>query len=136
VTPVPVTSGRHRPPTEPEIEAYFEIEAELPPASGGVGELGPELAFGTAPRRDADDDHESVSITIERDRTRVTVTETSEQTITVTVTEPDAARPHAITAADGALVSGSISIPSDNLESDPPPGAPRRAKRHSEGWDE
>jgi serine/threonine protein phosphatase PrpC len=130
-TPVPTASGRHRPPTEPEIEAYFEIEADLPPASGGAGDPGLELAFGTAPGRDPDDDHESVSITIERDRTRVTVTETSEQTITVTVAEPDVARLRPITAEDGALVSGSISIPSD-LEPDPPV-ASRRAKRHSEG---
>jgi hypothetical protein len=134
-TPAPIASPRHRPPTEPEIETYFEIEAELPPQSVGEGDLGPELAFGTA-RHDDDDEHESVSITIEHDRTRITVTETSEQTLTVTVTEPpEVARPRAITAEDGASVSGSITIPSD-LEPDPAPVPPRRAKRHSEGWDE
>lgn len=136
---MPVASGRLRPPTEPEIEAYFEIEAELPPQSGGEGDLGPELAFAVAPRGGLafDDEHESVSITIEKDRTRVTVTETSDQTLTVTVTEPlDVARPRAITAEDGASVSGIITIPSDILEPDPAPMAPRRAKRHSEGWDE
>jgi serine/threonine protein phosphatase PrpC len=136
----PVASGRPRPPTEPEIEAYFEIEADLPPQPGGEGgesDLGAELAFGIALRGDLDDEHESVSITIQQDRTRVTVIETSEQTLTVTVTDPpDVVRPRAITAEDGASVSGIISIPSDTLDPDPAPVPPRRAKRHSEGWDE
>jgi hypothetical protein len=136
----PVASGRPRPPTEPEIEAYFEIEADLPPQSGGEGgesDLGTELAFGIALRGGLDDEHESVSITIQKDRTRVTVIETSEQTLTVTVTDPpDVVRPRAITAEDGASVSGIISIPSDTLDPDPAPVPPRRAKRHSEGWDE
>jgi serine/threonine protein phosphatase PrpC/CRP-like cAMP-binding protein len=136
----PVPAGRPRSPTDPEIETYLEIEAELPPAPGGDADVGPELSFGAAPRRAAevDEEHESVSITIEGERTRVTVTETSEQTLTLTVTEPpDVVRPRAITAEDGASVSGIITIPSDVLEPDPEPvPPPRRAKRHSEGWDD
>ncbi|HET7502290.1 MAG TPA: protein phosphatase 2C domain-containing protein [Kofleriaceae bacterium] len=135
VTPVPAPAmrdrARPRPPTEPEIEAYLEIEADLPPESA-ASDAHPELAFGLPLRGglDPDDDHESVSITIEEDRTRVTVTEDSGQTLLVMVTEPDAARPRAITAEDGSAVSGIISIPADLPPA--PVAMPRRAKRHSD----
>jgi PPM family protein phosphatase len=147
-SPAPAVSSRHgdtaggrahyRPPTEPEIETYLELEAELPPESGGGPDLEAAFAFGPAARsarEELDEEHASVSITIEDDRTRVTetVTETSFHTLTVTVTEPvpAIARPRRITAEDALAVSGTI-------DDGPPPDAlpPRRAKRHSEGWDD
>jgi PPM family protein phosphatase len=140
-TSPPVAAGDRaaiRPPSEsePEIEAYFEIEAELPPEAGSEldrleSELALSLALGS--ERYADE-HESVSITIEEDSLRVTktvtVTETDSQVFTLTVTEPgalDPARPRAITAEDGNAVSGTIVDPSS---------PPRRARRHSEGYEE
>ena len=131
-------SGRPvlRMPTEPEIETYLELEAELPPEGASEldrleAELALNLALGS---RLFDDEHESVSITIEEDSLQVTqtvtVTETDSQTLTLTVTEPgvaDPERPRAITAEDGAAVSGTIS--------DPPAGS-RRARRHSEGYED
>ena len=60
-----------------------------------------------------------------------TTTETEAHTLTVTVTEPDNSEaPRAITAEDGAEVSGSISIPEDA------PKRHRRARRQSDGWDD
>jgi hypothetical protein len=76
-----------------------------------------------------------VSITIEEEGRRVieTTTETSSHTLTVTVTEAVSSEyQRAITAEDGAEVSGSISIPEDT----PPPPPRRRAKRQSDGWDD
>jgi len=123
-----------RPPTDPEIETYFEIEADLPPEHGDDPELESEMALGIAlgVGGPPDDEDEQVSITIVEDGARVieTITETSSQTLTLTVTEPgaddDRRWPRAITAEDGAAVSGTISIPEERA---PPP---RRAKRHSE----
>ena len=119
-----------RQPTDPEIEKYLEIEAELPPASGEADDLEPELGLGGEPH----DEHESVSITIEDGTTRVieTVTEDDSQTLTVTVTESAAAEPppprrRAITSQGGGAVSGKI-------EDGPEP--PRRAKRQSEGYED
>ena len=61
-----------------------------------------------------------------------TTTETEGHTLTVTVTEPaNSEPPRAITAEDGAEVSGSISIPED-----PPSKRHRRARRQSDGWDD
>jgi hypothetical protein len=117
-----------RPPTDPEIETYVELEADLPPESGIDPDIESELALSG----DLEAEHESVSITIEDGNTRVieTVTETDAHTLTLTVTEPvgdlESIRPRAITADDGVAVSGTISIPEDR--------APRRAR--SEGRDE
>jgi len=118
-----------RPPTDPEIETYLELEAELPPASGEADDLEPELGLGGEPH----DDHKSVSITIEDGTTRVieTVTEDDSQTLTLTVTEPAAAEPpprrRAITSQGGGAATGTI-------EDSPEP--PRRAKRQSEGYED
>ena len=136
-TPVPVRSdsARRRPPTDPEIETYLELEADLPPGPGSEPDL--ESEFALSALSDADDEHESVSITFEEEGRRVieTTTETSTHTLTVTVTEIDdgADRARAITAEDGSSVSGTISIPEDTP---PPPPPRRRAKRQSEGWDD
>jgi serine/threonine protein phosphatase PrpC len=118
-----------RPPTDPEIETYLELEAELPPASGEADDLEPELGLGGEPH----DDHKSVSITIKDGTTRVieTVTEDDSQTLTLTVTEPAAAEPpprrRAITSQGGGASTGTI-------EDSPEP--PRRAKRQSEGYED
>ena len=118
------------PPTDPEIETYLEIEADLPPESGVDPDLESELALNIALSGDLEALHESVSITIEEEGLKVTetVTETSTHTLTLTVTEPlddedDDVHARAITADDAATVSGTISIPED--------GPPRRAKRRS-----
>jgi hypothetical protein len=125
-----------RPPTDPEIETYLEMEAELPPEPGSEGDLESELALRRALAGDLEE-HESVSITIEEEGRRVieTTTETEGHTLTVTVTEsyPFDERQRAITAEDGHEVSGSISIPEDTP---PPPPPRRRAKRQSGGWDD
>ncbi len=130
---VPSRRARPRPPTEPEIETYLEMEADLPPESGGDPDLESELALSIALSGDLDNEHQSMSITIEDDSRRVieTVTEDSSQTLTLTVTEPSAGdhgvRQRAITAEDGAAVSGTISIPEDT-----PSPPPRRMKRRSD----
>jgi serine/threonine protein phosphatase PrpC len=130
-TPLPLAPpsprGDGRPTTEPEIETYLEIEAELPPESGSDVVPAPSAALA-----DLDDEHESVSITIEDGSTRVieTVTETGTLTLTLTVTEPppeEPTRSQSITAQDGATVSGTIK---DS------PAPPRRTKRKNEGRDE
>jgi len=140
-TPSPVAAGgraaiRLPSENEPEIEAYLEIEAELPPEAGSeLDRLESELALSLALGSERDtDEHESVSITIEEDSLRVTktvtVTETDSQVFTLTVTEPgvlDPARPRAITAEDGAVVSGTIADPASPS---------RRARRHSEGYED
>jgi hypothetical protein len=134
-TPVPGplidTSARDRRSTDPEIETYLELEADLPPGPGAERDLESEAAL-----RSLDDDlgeHASVFITIEAEGGRVieTTTETEAHTLTVTVTEPaNTEPPRAITAEDGAEVSGSISIPEDA------PKRHRRARRQSDGWDD
>jgi hypothetical protein len=136
-TPVPLRIGGSdlRTPSDPDIETYLEIEADLPPEAGAKSDLESELARGMASPRDPDDEHESMSITFEDEGRRVieTTTETDAHTLTVTVTEPFSDgddRQRAITAEDGTEVSGTISIPED------PPAPRRRAKRHSEGWDD
>lgn len=137
-TPAPLPSldpDDLRTPTDPEIETFLELEAELPPDPGAARDLDADLAL---ERALADDlDHESVSITIEEEGHRVieTVTEMDGHTLTVTVTEPYGfdERQRAITAEDGHEVSGTISIPEDTP---PPPPPGRRVRRQSEGWDE
>lgn len=154
VTPLPLASSlggprgtiapgdkQLRPPTDPEIETYLEIEAELPPEAGGDAEpsfeVARDLARDLAPQgSDLDGDHESMSITIEQDSTRVieTVTETETHTITLTVTEPVAAEP-----AQPRAISGqdkpAAARPNGGTNDDSP-AQPRRAKRHSEGYED
>jgi hypothetical protein len=131
-----VDGSELRPPTDPEIETYLELEAELPPEPGAERDLESELALRRALGGDLEE-HESVSITIEQEGRRVieTTTETEGATLTVTVTEsyPFDERQRAITAEDGHEVSGSISIPEDTP---PPPPPRRRARRQSGGWDD
>jgi hypothetical protein len=125
--------GAARRPTDPEIETYLELEADLPPGPGSERDLESEAAL-SALRNDLDE-HESVSITIEEEGQRVieTTTETEGHTLTVTVTEAVSNEvQRAITAEDGAEVSGSISIPEDR----PPPRPRQRARRQSDGWDD
>ena len=124
----PVDGAEIRPLTDPEIETFLELEAELPPPSGEGNDLEPELGLGGEPYGE----HESVSITIEDGSTRVieTVTEDDSQTLTVTVTEPSAAEPprrRTMTSQGGSAVSGTIA------DSPAPPG---RAKRQSEGYED
>ncbi|HEX3482374.1 MAG TPA: protein phosphatase 2C domain-containing protein [Kofleriaceae bacterium] len=130
--PGPATAGMGHRPTDPEIETYLELEADLPPGPGGERDLDSEAALRSLT---ADlEEHESVSITIEEEGRRVieTTTETEGQTLTVTVTEPVTSEvQHAITAEDGSEVSGSISIPEDR-----PSTRHRRARRQSDGWDD
>jgi hypothetical protein len=133
-TPVPVIrpiDGSEHRATDPEIETYLELEADLPPGPGAERDLESEAAL-SALGADAEE-HASVSIT-EKEGRRVieTTTETETHTLTVTVTEPFTAEyQRAITAEDGAEVSGSISIPED-----PPSSRHRRARRQSDGWDD
>jgi len=131
-----VDGSELRPPTDPEIETYLELEAELPPGPDAERDLESELALRRALGGGLEE-HETVSITIEEEGRRVieTTTETEGQTLTVTVTEsyPFDERQRAITAEDGHEVSGTISIPEDTP---PPPPPRRRPKRQSEGWDD
>jgi hypothetical protein len=133
-SPVRVDSSDLRMPADPEIETYLELEADLPPGPGAERDVESELALRFALGGDPDE-HESVSITIEDDGGRVTETTTESDglILTVTITEPGDGedRQRALTAQDGALVSGSISIPEDT----PPPRPKHRAKRQSDGWE-
>ena len=119
-----------RTPTDPEIETYLELEADLPPGPGAERDLESEAALRSL--TDELDGRASVSITIEEEGQRVieTTTETESHTLTVTRTEVNAEYQRAITADDGTEVSGSISIPED------PPSSRRRARRQSDGWED
>ncbi len=118
VTPTVELAASPRPirlPTEPEIERYFEIDADEPPAA--AVEQAPERAIVTT--------HAADSGTITE-----TVTETDAQTLTVTVVEGDAKviKSRAISSNESTVASGTIS--------ERRPTAPSRGKRQSEGWDE
>ncbi|HEX3762732.1 MAG TPA: hypothetical protein VHW23_28750, partial [Kofleriaceae bacterium] len=119
-----------RTPTDPEIETYLELEADLPPGPDAERDLESEAALRSL--TDELEEHESVSILIEEEGRRVieTITETSSHTLTVTVTEAATEYQRAITAEDGTEVSGSISIPED------PSPPKRRARRQSDGWED
>jgi hypothetical protein len=129
----PSASGRmhRRPPSEPEIETYFEIEADEPPERGSDPDVESELAISIALSGELDQ-HESMSVTLDEDVTQVMLNEValsdmSQLPVDLTVVDQ---RQRAITAEDGAAVSGTISIP------ETAGGPARRARRHSEGWDD
>jgi hypothetical protein len=122
--PDPATSPRiRRAPSEPEIETYYELDAEPPPLP------------------DPDDDDEPiVEVIVSDDDGRAIVTEkvtdTHDATVIVTLTEPSDDEPtriRPITADDALSVSGTIAVP----DPEPPPPPPRRPKRVSDGgsWD-
>lgn len=117
--PTHAKDRRVRPPTDPEIETYLELEAELP------GEDDPELASELSHALGGDGKR-ARQITIEDDvRTIESETDDGSQ-ITVTM-DPDEPPPHRpITAEDGAAVSGTISIPEDD------PALRRPARQRSE----
>jgi hypothetical protein len=124
----PPDHRRRRPPSEPEIETYFEIEADEPPEAGDDLDVESELAISIALSGDLEAPNESMSISLDEDVTQVMVTEVamadmSLLPIDVTVVEQ---RQRAITAEDGAAVSGTISIP----EGIKPPA------RRPKGWDD
>jgi len=132
----PSERTRRRPPSFPEIEAYYEIEmeAELPPESGNDPDLESELALSIALSGHLEGDPEmsitygdsEASVTYDDDATEVMQTMIHGQAFgsldQTLVTEP--MRTRAITAEDGA-VSGTIST-------DEMPTLARRARRHSE----
>lgn len=122
-TPPPgvATPGAAGPATEPEIETYIELEAEPPPTAAVPA------STAAVPASSSEDDIAEMTLSVQDHSGRVTetVTETSEQTLTLTVTEESAAPRRAITAEDGAEVSGTISVET-----------PRRSKRTSDGWDD
>jgi hypothetical protein len=117
-----------RPPTDPEIETFLELEAELPPPSGEGNDLEPKLGLGGEPY----DEPESVSIIVEDGSTRVieTVTEDDSQTLTLTVTESSAADPARRRASTSQGDTDGSSTVADS------PAPPRRAKRQSEGYED
>jgi hypothetical protein len=105
------TQSHHRPPTEPEIEAYLEIEAEAPPERAG-----------------SDPDFESVLVTSFEDghaRVTQTVEDNSSKMLAVTEIELEADEPphRPVTAEDGSTASGTIA-------------ERQRAKRISDNWDD
>jgi len=104
--------GPHRrPPTEPEIEAIYELEAEAPPFA-----------------EEEDDDIEEMTVTVVEE-SGSTATRALRRTHGPLDNEPTRIRP--ITAEHSPSVSGTIKVP------DPPADeSPRRAKRISEGWDD
>jgi serine/threonine protein phosphatase PrpC len=137
----PVAPGRL--PSDPEIETYLEMEADLPPESGLDADLESELALsivlsGIDSPGDPGDEDDSISITIDEgvdddDETEPTETGRGSPRISqlrravsdgLGADEPTV-RKRAITAQDGSEVSGTIDR-----------GAPSRAKRHSEGFEE
>jgi hypothetical protein len=121
----PPAPSRRRAPSEPEIEAYYELDAEPPPL----------------PDPDDDDPIAEMIVSVDDGEARVTekVIDTTEATVTLVLTEPnqmilddEPTRIRPITAADGVSVSGTISIP----ESEAAPDAAQRTRRASEGWDD
>jgi hypothetical protein len=136
--PATIEPAARRLPSDPEIETYLEIEAELPPESGLDPELESELALNIvlsgldgddgSVAIEIDDDDETVPTEIARSSPSLKVAAAPPAPEPIATTEP--VRPHAISAQDSAAVSGTISIPDDR------PAASRRAKRHSEGFDD
>ena len=119
-TPVTrVERNRMRPPTDPEIEAYLELEADLPPLDGGDPDPESELALRRAFSGALAGEPTSVPSPVDASTTRVLETDDgSELTVTTRdAPEPDAPAPvepgrnRAITAEDASAVSGVISIP-------------------------
>jgi len=105
-------SPPRRLPTEPEIEAIYELEAEAPPLA-----------------EDEDDDIEEMTVTVEEGGT--TATRALRRTHGPLENEPTRIRP--ITAEHSPSVSGTIKVPDAPAAADDPP---RRPKRISEGWDD
>jgi serine/threonine protein phosphatase PrpC len=128
--PDPATSPRiRRAPSEPEIETFYELDAEPPPVAEPFS-------------ADDDDPIAEMIISVDDESGRITkTTETNEATVILTLTELDdvedeePTRFEAVAASEIRSVSGTISIP----DRDPPPASPspqpRRAKRVSEGRD-
>lgn len=119
-------------PEEPEIETYYEMEAEPPP-----------LPAPPSPTDDDDDPIAEMTVLMDDGSERVTETMTAaaDMTVTVTVTEktgPIDSEPtkiRAITADDTVQqTSGSIMLEDD--DSAPAPRPPSRIRRASDSWDE
>ena len=119
-----------RPPSEPEIETYFEIEADEPPEAGDDVDVESELALSIALSGDLD--APSASMALDEDVTQVMATEVALADVGFMPGDHTLVdqRRRAITAEDGSAVSGTISIP----EGIAPPS--RRAKRLGEGRDD
>jgi len=137
----PATSPRiRRAPSEPEIETFYEVDAEPPPLPA------PDVT-------DDDDAFEEMIVSVDDESGRITakVTETNDAVVFLTLADesdeapgasdddPTEARP--LTAGDGDSVSGTISIPDldtptpVSVASSPalppsssPPSRPRRSK--------
>ncbi len=116
--PPPVVRARQRPPTEPEIETYLEIEADLPEIDGAPdpeSALALSLAFGSPLHGDPP----GRLIEVDHRTTRVIETDDGSE-LTVTMSGAPEARPRAITAEDGSAVSGTISVDDDDDDDDEP----------------
>jgi hypothetical protein len=121
-------------PEEPEIETYYEMEAEPPPLP----------APPAAPAAEDDDDpiaEMTVLMDDGTERVTETMTEAADMTVTVTVTEktgPIDSEPTKIRAisADDTVqqVAGPIMLEDD--DSAPAPRPPSRIRRASDSWDE
>ncbi|HEX4419539.1 MAG TPA: hypothetical protein VH165_16615, partial [Kofleriaceae bacterium] len=158
----PVTAARYRPPTEPEIETYLELEADLPPESGDDGALGQALgqvlgqapgqalgqALGQAPGQ-ALGQAPGAALAFgsapriprdEIDDEYAAVSITIEDD-TGKVTEPaaelaPAEPPIALTRSRRITAEDAVAV-SGTIEEPPPQSPPpRRAKRHSGGYDD
>jgi serine/threonine protein phosphatase PrpC len=145
----PATSPRlRRAPSEPEIEALYvmEMDAEPPPL--------PPLPTPGGGDDDDDDPIAEMIVSVDDESGRVTqrTTDTHDATMIVQLSEAfeaeaaaaetDRARGRAITAEDGASVSGTISVPPVPIDAEPttvsppptPPSMPpRRARRVTDG---
>jgi hypothetical protein len=105
-----------RPPSDPEIETYLEIEAELPPESGDP-DLESDLALSIALSGDFVDEDTVLSRTIDESDDDAAAVPAG-ASLPLTLAEP--VRKRAATGQDGGA-SGA---------------AAHRAKRHSDGWDD
>ncbi|MBA3395384.1 MAG: protein phosphatase 2C domain-containing protein [Deltaproteobacteria bacterium] len=113
--PPPPADAARAEDDEPEIEAI--VDADAPFANDADAEMTISVDADEPPQSEA-----TASRADDGARVTETVTDTSSQTLTVTVEEPNESRP--ITADDGAVASGTISVP----------GESKRSKRMSEGW--
>ena len=161
VSQPPPHQAKKRPPSEPEIETYIELDAE--PASAEELEEPAESGSG------AEHEHDTVTVSHDEGDARITetVTDNSSQTLMLTVTErvPSRASTPEITMQvivdeeerdeedsvvtlvadeppDGETFIGGQVIDDDDDEpemevvTDPEPEPTRRQKRVSEGWDD
>jgi serine/threonine protein phosphatase PrpC/CRP-like cAMP-binding protein len=128
------TQSHHRPPTEPEIEAYIELEAEDPPE-----------------RRPSESDHDTVVVTTVEDGAARLVERTEDGSskvvslaelqpvLEIVAEEPsydDDEVEYELSYEDDKAITEDAPVAASTVRAPSGPVQPTRAKRVSDGWDD